>query len=126
MIGSARIKRKVIIARALAAIAAVIPALGGIILATAVAAAVSDPFSILHETLFRIDYDGGATRVQTEETEGTVVGPFLGVTSVRRVFVTGVLTAISQVVAAGFGVVRCPGVAGTVAEVVGFFDAASR
>jgi hypothetical protein len=46
-------------------------------------------------------------------------------TSIRRVFFTSVMTAVTQIIATGFGVVRLPWIARPISKEVGFFYAAS-
>jgi len=47
-------------------------------------------------------------------------------TSIRRVFIACIVTAIAEIVRTGFGIVWLPGVTRSISEIVGFLDAAAR
>jgi hypothetical protein len=47
-------------------------------------------------------------------------------TSIRRVFIACIVTAIAEIVRAGFGIVWLPWVTRSISEIVGFLDAAAR
>mmetsp|Transcript_11536 Transcript_11536/g.27047 ORF Transcript_11536/g.27047 Transcript_11536/m.27047 type:complete len:539 (-) Transcript_11536:30-1646(-) len=130
LVQAARPEGQVGAARALAAVSAVPPALGRVVPPLGVAPAVPYPLPVLDVAPSLVD--GAVARVEAEEAEGPdgrAVGtdvPLGRVAPVRRGGVAGGRAAVAEVVHALDRVVGGPGVARTVAEVVGLLDAAAR
>ena len=125
LICTTRVECIILITCILATITSIVSTLGGIIFTITVTSSVSNPFSIFNLTRLCIYNDGTTSWIQAKESKGAIIGAFLGMTSVRRVFVARIMAAIAQVKATGFGVVRFPRVACSITEVVGFFNTAS-
>mmetsp|Transcript_11173 Transcript_11173/g.23535 ORF Transcript_11173/g.23535 Transcript_11173/m.23535 type:complete len:246 (-) Transcript_11173:4941-5678(-) len=126
LVGAAGVEGEFGIASVFAAISAVKVTLGSIVATIGIAPPISDPLSIFHLTRRLIDAKVLRPSVYAKEPKRSVLSSFLCIAPVRRVLVAGILAAVSEVECAAFGVVRGPGIAGSVSEVVGFGDAASR
>jgi len=116
----------VLIASIFTAITPIVPTFWSIVLAVCIASSVSNPFSILDFAFLCINNNGVTSRIHAKESKRTIICAFFRMTSIRRVFIACIVTAIAEIVSAGFGIVWLPGVARSISEIVGFLDAAAR
>mmetsp|Transcript_19710 Transcript_19710/g.35826 ORF Transcript_19710/g.35826 Transcript_19710/m.35826 type:complete len:298 (+) Transcript_19710:214-1107(+) len=128
--GSTLVEGVLLVAILLAAVAHVPPTFSGIVSTLGIASPIPNPLPILHMALSLL-YDL-VPRINAEEPKRTqilAVVPLrvtlLHIAPVRAVVIAGVETTVSQIERAGLRVVRSPGIAGAVAEVAGFLDAAA-
>jgi len=112
-----------LIASIFTAITPIVTTFWSIVLAVCIASSISNPFSILDFAFLCIHDDGFTSRIHAKESKRAIICAFFRMTSIRRVFIACIVTAIAEIVCTGFGIVWLPGVACSISEVVGFFDA---